>query len=54
MKKFRERKREQNVKIQYLTFIQNKVFDFLASRNNGYIKDYPGAAGTKGELKNRE
>jgi hypothetical protein len=44
MKKYRDRKREQNMKVQYLTFIQSKVFDFMASRSNGYVKEFPNAA----------
>lgn len=39
MKKFKARKTEQNIKVQYLTFIQQRVFEFMASRNNGYIND---------------
>ena len=42
MKKFKERKRESNMKIQYLTFIQHRVFDFLAARGNGYLKEIGG------------
>ena len=42
MKKFKDRKRESNMKIQYLTFIQHRVFDFLAARGNGFLKENGG------------
>jgi hypothetical protein len=42
MKKVKDRKRESNMKIQYLTYMQNRVFDFLAARGNGYLKENGG------------
>ncbi len=38
-KKLRTRKKEQNIKIQYLSFMESQIFKFLAERNNGYISE---------------
>ena len=33
------KQKEQNMKIQFLIFVQQRIFDFLASRNNGFHRE---------------
>ena len=41
LKRLNERKREQNIKVQYLGFMQTQIFEFLAARNNGFLSERP-------------